>query len=451
MKLSSQFLLSHGTVALVSLAAGLLLGDNPLGTGAAIVGSFGLTSSCSLYLSRRFNRGLAQLSKVVADHEQASETQTGTTEIDQAAKHVGAISEHWEKVASATRSQSRDFQSIVKLLDGREENRTVSSNELRRMLVELGGLLECEFQRFSGEATDIQQHVKTISKGVDTQSQAVLKTTTYVEQLSATIDTASDHADAASRAVKKNGTSAAEALAMVTDQLQGLKDIRGDAKTREKKLRGLCDPTQQIGSLVSTIGDIAARTELLALNASIESLRAGEHGRGFAIVADEVRKLAEQAADATQEIAALIDSIHLVTQESIHGVESQSERMQVEMDRSDAIRQGIKQICDRIEQDATHIQQITDASAKQLHLAQDVILAVEQISKIASENRSTAESIHWSSKALTQISPPLQKTIHRLCGGASGVENQNEFAVAPAPIASAVSAATLTHGIAPVA
>jgi methyl-accepting chemotaxis protein len=450
-KLSSQFLLSHGTLALVSVAAALLLGDNPLGTVAAVVCSFGLASICSLYLSRRFNRGLAQLSKVVADHEQASETQTGTTEIDQAAKQIGAISEQWEKVASATRSQSRDFQSLVKLLDRREGNRTVSSNELRRMLVELGGLLDSEFQRFSGEATDIQQHVKTISKGVDTQSQAVLKTTTYVEQLSATIDTTSDHADAVGHAVKKNGASAASALAMVTEQLQSLKEIRGDAKNREKKLRGLCDPTQQIGSLVSTIGDIAARTDLLALNASIESIRAGEHGRGFAIVADEVRKLAEQAADATREIEALIDSIHLVTQESIHGVESQCERMQVEIERADAIRQGLKQACDRSDQDATHIQQITDASAKQLHLAQDVILAVEQISQIASENRSTAESVHWSTKALSQISPPLQETIHRLRGGASGVATRNEFAVAPAPIASPVSVGTLTHGVAPIA
>ncbi|MDG2223544.1 MAG: methyl-accepting chemotaxis protein [Rubripirellula sp.] len=451
MKLSSQFLLSHGTVAVASLGTLTTLGLNPLGIGVTLVCSLGLATICSFYLSRRFKRGLEQLSKVVADHEQASDAKTGTHEIDQTAEHISSVSKHWEKVASATRTQARDFQSLVKLLDRRGGNRAVSSSELRRMLLELGGQLESEFQRFSGEASDIQQHVKTISNGVDTQSQAVMKTTTYVEQLSATIDAASEHAESAGRAVKQNGASASAALVMVMEQLQSLEEIRGDAKNNEKKLRGLCDPTQQIGSIVSTIGDIAARTDLLALNASIESIRAGEHGRGFAIVADEVRKLAEQATDATREIEALIDSIHLVTQESIRGVASQCDRLQVELDRNRAIRQGLDQTCNRIDHDTIHIQQITDTSAKQLQLAQDVILAVEQISQIARENRSTAESVHWSTKALTQVSPPLQETIHRLCGDANGVTSRSESSVPTAPITPPAFDATLSPGMAPVA
>ena len=451
MKFSSQLLLSHGAVAVASLGSLAVLGLNAVGMGAALVCSLGLATACSFWLSRRFINGLAQLSKVVADHEQASDVQSGTQEIDQAAGQIGAVSAQWEKVASATRSQSRDFQSLIKLLDRREGNRTVSSSELRRMLVELGGLLDREFQRVGGEASDIQHHVKTISDGVDSQSQAVMKTTTYVEQLSATIDSVSGHADAAGRAVARNEVSASTALALVTEQVESLKEIRSDAKSSEKKLRGLCDPTQQISSIVSTIGDIAARTDLLALNASIESIRAGEHGRGFAIVADEVRKLAEQASDATREIEALIDSIHLVTQESIRGVESQCTRMQAELDRAGTIRQGLEQTHAMVDQDTSHIRQIADTSAKQLQLAQDVILAMEQISQIARENRSVAESVHWSTKALVQISPPLQETIHRLCGGDGGTVSRKEPLAAPVPIAPPMSDATITPGMAPVA
>ena len=55
--------------------------------------------------------------------------------------------------------------------------------------------------------------------------------------------------------------------------------------------------------------DIASKTNLLAINASIEAARAGDAGRGFAVVAEEIRMLSEQSKDSVNTINAIVNEV----------------------------------------------------------------------------------------------------------------------------------------------
>ena len=74
-------------------------------------------------------------------------------------------------------------------------------------------------------------------------------------------------------------------------------------------------------------GDIADQTNMLALNAAIEAARAGDHGRGFAVVADEVRKLAERTTSATKQIAEMIQTIQVDTDEAVKAMHQGNEEV----------------------------------------------------------------------------------------------------------------------------
>ncbi|MBT3045952.1 MAG: methyl-accepting chemotaxis protein [Candidatus Thiodiazotropha sp.] len=115
--------------------------------------------------------------------------------------------------------------------------------------------------------------------------------------------------------------------ATATDNMQKAQENQGavsqvvDSQTRtlglieqsHETMAKLNSMSDEITGILGMIGEIADKTNLLALNASIEAARAGEHGRGFAVVADEVKKLAESTKKATDEIRQVVTTFQSET------------------------------------------------------------------------------------------------------------------------------------------
>ena len=123
----------------------------------------------------------------------------------------------------------------------------------------------------------------------------------------------------------KSGNDAAEkaasntelALDTVTETVDGMNQIREIISETEKRIKRLGERSQEITSIVEMINNIAERTHVLALNASMQAAAAGEAGRGFAVVADEVQRLAESSRSSTSQIGTLVKNIQTETAETM--------------------------------------------------------------------------------------------------------------------------------------
>lgn len=124
-------------------------------------------------------------------------------------------------------------------------------------------------------------------------------------------------ANACNETAAKASASTQVALETVAKTASGMGDIRETISETEKRIKRLGERSQEINGVVEIINNIAERTHVLALNASMQAAAAGDAGRGFAVVADEVQRLAESSRQSTSEIAGLVGNIQAETAETM--------------------------------------------------------------------------------------------------------------------------------------
>ena len=148
---------------------------------------------------------------------------------------------------------------------------------------------------------------------------------------------------------------------MVKQTVDGMGRIRGAVEIASTQISDLGTQSDEIGKIVAVIDDIAAQTNLLALNAAIEAARAGEQGRGFAVVADEVRGLAERVTDATKEIANLIDNVLKGVAESVKATDEGTKEVSDGVQLAEEAGTSLTSILSSVETVAEQIEQISAA------------------------------------------------------------------------------------------
>ena len=180
-------------------------------------------------------------------------------------------------------------------------------------------------EKVLASSEEIDESAMAIAKGSEQQTLIVQKT-------SLVINNSLDQMDAA-------GRQSAQTVSKIDNAL--VKTGSGETKAREtlgylenvlrqivenaKPIYRLSNKVDKIRMVMHVMDEVAQKTELLSLNASIEATRAGEMGKGFALVANEIRSMAENSKRSSQEIRRIVDDIFQDNKAVIHALRKSEE------------------------------------------------------------------------------------------------------------------------------
>ena len=217
--------------------------------------------------------------------------------------------------------------------DLREQVPVTSNDEI--------GTLASSFNRMMDSLGSINRRLRDMSLDIGKASDDILTSSMQQEQITMQQSSAVSETSATIEELSVSAKQVSQSAQSIMKQVEGT----------AAKIVFFSQKAQEINKISAVIEDIAQQIHLLSLNASIESARAGEHGKGFGVVAAEIRKLSERANRETSEIAAIIEDIQntiasvvLATEQAVNGVRSITISVQEQDTATDQISQAMQEI-----------------------------------------------------------------------------------------------------------
>lgn len=249
----------------------------------------------------------------------------------------------------------------------------------------------------SAAAQETQATAMNLADAAQHQARQITTASAAINEMATSIDGVSKNSAESAEVAQRSVEIASKGAGIVRQTIEGMDSIRDQIQETSKRIKRLGESSQEIGSIVELINDIAEQTNILSLNAAIQAASAGEAGRGFAVVADEVQRLAERSANATKRIETLVQTIQSDTNEAVSSMEQTTTEVVNGARLAEDAGTALGEI-ETVSNDLSGLIQNISASAKQQSAAatniSDTMNVIQEITSQTSVGASqTAESI----------------------------------------------------------
>ncbi len=264
-------------------------------------------------------------------------------------------------------------------------------------------------------AGSVNESVRGIARGAEEQADKTQSESGSISNMSEAVGILMEEAQGLSDSVKvmnDSSKTSAEYLEKLGTSSEGVSE---DVEKITGQINATSRAVDAINGKVDLINDIAARTNLLSLNASIEAARAGEAGRGFAVVAEEIGKLAAQSSDSADEIRLEMKRLLEASQSAVQQSQEVQESIRQQQEVITLTVQNINDLLNEIDDTVGKVDNINRQAAACSDAKDEIISTMESLADICEQNAASTQN---TSSAMEE----LDSTVGDLADSASALQ-----------------------------
>lgn len=299
------------------------------------------------------------------------------------------------------------FNGMTANLRTRIESETKDRERLQRAL---GAIVETT-NSLSSASAEILAGTSQQASGMREQAAAVAQTVTTVDEVLQTAEQAAERANAVYESAQRAVDVSSAGRKSVEDTIALMKDVQEQSAVMAEGIMRLAEHGQEIGEIIAAVTDIADQTNLLAVNASIEASRAGEHGKGFTVVAGEIKELSDQSKKATAQVRQILGEIQKSTNRAVMATEESTRSVERALNAVQESGDTIGSLEETITDASRTAAQIAASSVQQATGMGQIQQAMSHINEASSQNLAATKQTEQAAHDLNELGSNLKELL----------------------------------------
>lgn len=258
----------------------------------------------------------------------------------------------------------------------------------------------------------VNTHLMSVNKLAMKEQERAIETTDQMNKMLLRLDSIAESAAATNIMADNTTLSTKKAHESVSDTLNGMSVIRETVQETGKRIKQLGERSQEISHVIEIINTIAERTTVLALNASMQAVAAGDAGRGFSVIAEEIQRLAESSRESTNQISTLVRNIQQETNTTIATMDQTIEQVIDGSTKAEDAAEQMQKVLETTTELVSSVDQIAIASKDQVSISEGLKHKAEGILKSTQSTGQELLSLTGLSRNMAEYAQQLVKSVN---------------------------------------
>ncbi len=341
------------------------------------------------YLKKQISNPLGEITRVAGRLEKGDLGLANNEEIRvnvSSNDEIGMLGQMFEDTIRRLRSYIGEISSVLGSMAGGNMTQSASQDYLgdfqsiKKSLDSIQAALNSAMGQIASSADQVSSGADQVSSSAQALAQGATEQASSIEEVSATMMDISQNAKKTSAAAEEAGEYVNQAGSHLGVSIEFVKELN-------VAMENISGSSKKIGTIISTIEDIAFQINILALNAAVEAARAGSAGKGFAVVADEVSNLASKSDEAAKATKKLIESSIAAVTEGGQIVDKVTEALDQTSQSAGHVTSQMAIVVEAVEKQTAALSQVTDG--------------IDQISSVVQTNSATSQECAAASEELS--------------------------------------------------